>query len=45
MKYRGIIIEGSLNDNRILNNMTILKMHKHLRKKQKDQAEDRRLTM
>jgi len=27
MKYRGIIIEESLNDNRILNNMTILKMH------------------
>ena len=27
MKYRGIIIEESLNDNRILNNMTILKIH------------------
>ena len=27
MKYRGIIIEESLNDNRILNNMIILKMH------------------
>ena len=27
MKYRGIIIEESLNDNRILNNMAILKMH------------------
>jgi hypothetical protein len=27
MKYRGIIIEESLNDNRILNNMVILKMH------------------
>ena len=27
MKYRGIIVEESLNDNRILNNMVILKMH------------------
>jgi len=27
MKYRGIIIEESLIDNRILNNMNILKMH------------------
>jgi len=27
MKYRGIIIEESLNDNRILNNMTIVKLH------------------
>ena len=27
MKYRGIIVEEGLNDNRILNNMIILKMH------------------
>jgi hypothetical protein len=27
MKYRGIIIEESLNDNRIFNNMAILKLH------------------
>ena len=27
MIYRGILIEESLNDNRILNNMVILKMH------------------
>jgi len=27
MKYRGIIIEESFNDNRILNNITILKLY------------------
>jgi hypothetical protein len=27
MKYRGIIIEESLNDNRILNNLNILKLY------------------
>ena len=27
MKYRGIIIEESLNDNRILNNINILKLY------------------
>jgi hypothetical protein len=27
MKYRGIIVEEGLNDNRILNNVTVLKMH------------------
>jgi len=27
LKYRGIIVEEGLNDNRILNNITVLKMH------------------
>jgi len=27
MKYRGIIVEEGLNNNRILNNVTVLKMH------------------
>ena len=37
MKYRGIIIEESLNDNRILNNFNILKLYITAAAKRSDQ--------
>ena len=37
MKYRGIIIEESLNDNRILNNITIFKIYVTTAEKRSDQ--------